>query len=139
MSEPKKKNVVVLGYHSPTEWVFFPEVIALYDTIVINQDVFEKTVGEGEDSPSVYENTKAELLKELKRKGVLLPDEYPVKEPHQRQLDEIVDHFFINHEPKMRQLLICAFETFIKHEKDTLEKLVSPEDPHWNDVATQLP
>jgi hypothetical protein len=39
MPESVSKNTVVLGYHSPTEWVFFPEVVALYDAIVINEDV----------------------------------------------------------------------------------------------------
>lgn len=139
MPESVSKNTVVLGYHSPTEWVFFPEVVALYDAIVINEDVYQKTVGEGENSPSIYEATKAELLKELYRKGVLLRQNYPVNESHQRKLDEVVTHFFSHHEPEMRQLLIYAFETFIQHEKDTLAKLVSPEDPHWNDVVVQLP
>lgn len=134
-----KQNLVVLGYHSPTEWVFFPEVVALYDTIVINLDVFEKTVGEGENSPSVYESTKATLLKELQRKKVLIPKEYPVIEHHQLKLEEIVEHFFIHHEEEIRQLLIYAFEMFIQHENDTLEKLVSPEDPYWSDVASQIP
>lgn len=125
MTESNPQNKVVLGYHSPTEWVFFPEVVALYDAIVINEDVFQKTVGEGESSPSIYEVTKAELLKELKRKRILIPQKYPVNENHQRKLDEVVTYFFTHHEAEMRQLLIYAFETFIQHEKDTLERLVS--------------
>ncbi|MCK4818092.1 hypothetical protein KA005_20145, partial [bacterium] len=109
------------------------------DAIIINEDVFEKTLGKGERSPSVYEVTKAELLKELKRKGILIPQKYPVNEIYQKKLDEIVSHFFIHHESEIRKLLVYAFKTFIQHERATLEKLISPEDPHWKDVAAQLP
>ena len=34
--------------------------------------------------------------------------------------------------------MLAGRTPFIQHEKDTLAKLVSPEDPHWKDAAAQL-
>jgi len=139
MTEKYSENKVVLGYHSPTEWVFFPEVTALYDHIIINQSVFDKTVREGERTTSIYRATKAELLKVLEQQGVLIPTQYPIGETEKEQLSQLVDYFFTRHEVAMRQLLIYAFDAFIQHEKATLEKLITADDPHWQDVAVQLP
>ena len=139
MENGNPENIVVLGYHSPTEWVFFPEVVALYDTIIMNGVVFDNSVQKGEHSLSGYESAKAQLLKELNSMGILRPQQYPASDDQHRKLESIVDYFFMNHESEMRQMLVYAFDAFIGHEKATLEKLVSPEDPHWRDVASQLP
>jgi hypothetical protein len=139
MAEKYSENKVVLGYHSPTEWIFFPEVTALYDHIIINQSVFDKTVRDGDRTTSIYRATKAQLLKALEQQGVLVPTQYPTGETEKEQLNQLVDYFFTRHEVAMRQLLIYAFDAFIQHEKATIEKLITTDDPHWQDVAAQLP
>lgn len=139
MAREPTKNRVVLGYHSAADWMFFPEAVALYDQIVINQSAYQKVLSRGKGTSSTYRATKAELLKTLVQQGVLQPAKYPSVGVEQDQLDQLLDYFFRNHADAMRQLLAYAFDAFIQHERDTLEKLVAPEDPHWKDVASQLP
>lgn len=139
MIDKVSRNSIVLGYHSPTEWVFFPEVIALYDDIVINKDIFDKVLYEGYNSASIYRSTKAELMKALLDQGILKPIIYPKGDKQKEKILEIIDYLFSNNENEMRKLLIYAYDAFIKHEQATIEKLITPDDPQWKDINVQLP
>ncbi|MHA2023154.1 MAG: hypothetical protein ACTSWQ_05790, partial [Candidatus Thorarchaeota archaeon] len=130
---------VVLGYHSPTEWVFYPDVYALYSRIIINKDVFDKVIEEGKNSPSVYRKTKAEVFSLLEEKEILVPTEYSVSTSISETLESVVNHFLVNFKNDMYALGEMAFRSFIAHEKNTLEHIVQPDDPHYSGVVSMLP
>jgi len=132
-------NEVVLGYYSPTEWVFYPDVYALYKTIIINQEVFDRVIDEGRNSPSDYRKTKAEVFSLLKEREILIPTEYGVSTHTRETLESVVNHFLVNYQDDMYALGEVAFRSFIAHEKNTLEHIIRPEDPHYSGVASMLP
>ncbi len=130
---------VVLGYHSPTEWLFYPDVYALYQTITINKDVYERVIEEGKNSSSEYRKTKSEVFTLLKEKEILLPVEYAVETNTKQTLEKLFSHFLDNYLDDMYALGEVAFQAFIAHERNTLEHIIQPEDPHYSDVASTLP
>ena len=136
---PDPSNEVALGYHSPTEWVFLPHVIALYDHFVINEDVLEKALEKGRESPSDYEHRKAEILKLLADEGRLKPVKYKVSDDSQAQLDSLVDWFFAEHPDDMRRLAVGSYQAFREHELGTVRQLMHPDDPHAQHVLQKAP
>lgn len=134
----KHKNTVILGYHSPSEWVFTPEAMAIYNDVIINKEVVERIINEGHQSASKYRVIKSEIVQALIEKGILKPLEYPLGKDEKEMISKIVDYQFMKHEEEMRDLLIYAYDTFIKHEEATLRDFVEPDDPYWKDITIQL-
>ena len=133
-----KTTEVVLGYHSPTEWVFFPNVVALYDSITINKVVYDETIRRAYSSPSGYEYRKAIILEELKQSGKLRPTSYDVSNGEKEKLSKIIESLFKNYSNKIGELSANAYDAFCKHEIETINSLASPSDPHYKDVEIQV-
>ncbi len=138
MIQLTKTTEIVLGYHSPTEWVFFPEALALYDSIIINKDVFEEKLNDGYSSKSGYEETKAIILEELENAGRLKPIKYDINYNDRMKLKNLVDVFFEKYPNDIRILSANAYDAFYSHERKTLETLVSINDPYWKDVGSRI-
>jgi len=132
------QNVVTLGYHSPTEWVFYPEVPALYSKIRMNKTVYDKTILE-QTSESLYRRTKAENLLALKEQGRLEPVHYEIEATVKDKLNSLMDIFFIKYQDDMYALAVKAFDAFISHERQTLKNLMRQDDPHWKNASEKLP
>lgn len=130
---------VALGYHSPTEWVFLPHVIALYDRFVINEDVLEAVRERAKNSPSDYENRKAEILELLVAEGRLKPICYELPNDSHAQLKALVDRFFCEHADDMRRLAVRSYRAFREHELGTVSQLMHPDDPHAQNVLRKAP
>ena len=133
-----ENSTVILGYHSPTEWVFTPEAIALYSSVIINKEVAEKAIDEGHNSKSKYRVIKADIITALIEKGILIPKEYPKGVIERDRISRIIEFFFSEHENDMIDLLSYAYDTFIRHEEATLKSFVELNDPYWEDVTKQL-
>lgn len=127
-----------MGYHSPTEWIFFPNVVALYESIIINKVVYEETISRGQSSPSGYEYRKAIILEELKQSGKLRPMSYDISDREKEKLSTLIGALFKNYPNKIGELSANAYDAFCKHEIETINYLASPSDPHYVDVEIQV-
>lgn len=136
---PETTREVALGYHSPTEWVFIPHVLVLYDSFVINKSVFDGILEKASTSPSDYERRKADMLRLLESEGRLRPTAYTVPSACQAQLTGLVDFFFERRPDDMRRLSIGAFRAFKEHELGTVRELMHRDDPHALDVLSNVP
>lgn len=134
--QKSQERVVALGYHSPTEWIFVPAIVGLYDKVIINSAVYGKAVEAGLKIPSDYIYRKAVILKNLNKLGKLIPRPYGVKAEASAQVQQLTNNFFNTYPDDMRRLASGAYKAFREHELGTAKELMHPDDPHALDILS---
>jgi hypothetical protein len=131
---------MALSYHSPTEWVMMPEVVALYDHVVINKDVYDSVIEEGRTSrASEYCRHKADCMRLLHTHGLLEPREYAVAPSQHACLRAIFDNDVRIHCDELRRLAVSAHRTYIQHARATADLMMNEDDPRRRDIYSNIP